>query len=482
MIGAPSAAEPLVTPSPTKSAERPIAAWEEVYNSGDPSDLRAFAEERFTEAALAELGGPSGLVKLWQLDRRRYGRVRYVLSEGAGGNEIHWFQTDPARVWLGVRFWHDASDPSKLTGFAVRRGSAPQIPPPPAPVADLGEHISDYLDALEAQDMFSGAVVVAKNSEILHAGGYGTARANEPANTPDTRFNIASLGKMFTAVAALQLVQQDRLALDDALSKHVPEYPAQIGNTVTVRDLLLHVSGIELDEIPEFNQRMLEVTSTEEILQAQLDFINQIEVPPPPRKFDYTNEGINLLGLIIERISGHEYCAYLDDQIFRVAGMTNSSCSADGAPVAKGYMYREEQPTAPRIANDVHLPPQAYPAGAHYSSAQDLYLFHRALVEGRLLNSDLVAAAMSAQIVEAEAPGILYAYGYGFEIQERGDLKMVGHSGGMEGVSARYEYFPMLDILVIALSNYDTSAVIFASHMRDLLSERAPSKSLGAPQ
>lgn len=457
--------------NPETSSEEPfIRSIVEAANAGDRTALREVFQAHMAPSAV-EGDRLAALVDARLFDVRRYGPMRYTSSVTDGGQEMHWLRADLTQTWLGMKVYEGDAG---YRGFAIRRGSAPVAVTTELP-SDLPATLAAYLHQLAATDRFSGSVLVADGGEVVFEDGYGRLTPSGPEITPDTPLNIASVGKMFTAVAVLQLVEQGEVSLDDSLGEWVPEFPGAIGEAVTVRDLLLHTSGIELDEIPAFNERMMRAENVSDILDAQVAFADSLLEPDGSYarggEFDYTNEGINLLGVLIERASGETYCTYLDQHVFEPASMENTHC-AFGNHVTVGYAYNSADPLGPRVTNEDDLGAFPWPAGMHLSSARDLYQFHRALMSGELLSGDLVREATQVQIVEGETSTVTYAYGYGFEVQDYLGLTSVGHSGGMEGVSARFSYYPDSDRLVVVLSNYDTAGVIVASYLRDLTAAR----------
>lgn len=454
----------------SEEEERFVRRLAEAASEGDREGLSEVLRTYMAPGAI-EGDQLDSFAEGWLFDVRRYGRLSYASSEMDGGELMHWLRADPSQAWLGIKVYDGEGG---YRGFAIRRGSAPAEPAAQVP-EDLSAHLANYMRRLADADMFSGSVLVADSDSIVLANGYGALYPGGPRITPDTPLNIASVGKMFTAVAVLQLVQNGQVALDDSLGKWVPEYPAAIGSAVTVRDLLLHTSGIELDEIPEFNARVLRAESITDLLEIQLAFagslLEQDGSYERSGEFDYTNEGINLLGVVIERASAVPYCRYLERHVFEPASMENTHCEF-GTHFILGYGYDPSDRLGPRIPNREDLGAIPWPAGMHLSSARDLYRFHRAFTGGVLLDDRLARDATTVQIVEAQTQTITYAYGYGFEIQNYLGLTSVGHAGGMEGVSARYAFYPEHDRLVVVLSNYDTAGVIVASYLRDLTAAR----------
>ena len=127
----------------------------------------------------------------------------------------------------------------------------------------------------------------------------------------------------------LQLEQQGRLSLDEPMSRFVPEYPAFIAEQVTIRHLLTHTSGIELDDDPEFNRLVAEARSLSEILAAHVERIEHLNEGRyadfrPLESHDYSNENYDLLGVIIERASGQPWQEYVHEHVLPPAGMTHT--------------------------------------------------------------------------------------------------------------------------------------------------------------
>jgi CubicO group peptidase (beta-lactamase class C family) len=286
----------------------------------------------------------------------------------------------------------------------------------------------------------SGAVLVAKNGRPILERAYGKARLRPAApNRVTTEFNLASLGKPFTAVAIAQLVQAGKLDFDDRVGQYVHELPASIGDTVTIAELLDHTSGLgDFFEHAGYLTLQPKLTS----LAAYLPLITDTAPAfTPGSRFLYSNSGYILLGLVVERVSGENYYDYLAQHVFGPAGMKHSGCFRKSAlPRAAAVGYTGGS------ANTSTLPPRGTSAGGCYSTAPDLLRFTQALLEHRLVNARLTAMLTSAKI---RAPG--GAYGYGFGIRDG----TIWHNGGSPGVGAEFDVNRRLGYTVVVLSNRD---------------------------
>ena len=249
----------------------------------------------------------------------------------------------------------------------------------PSSTAELAAIAERYATASD----FSGAVLVADGGRIVYRGAFGLAnREWSKANTAETRFRICSITKSFTAVLTLQLVQAGRLRLDQTLATLLPDYPAAIGQQITVHDLLVHRSGL--------------ATPPDSAYAATLsakEFVRHYAAGPltvaPGSTFNYNNADYILLGAIIEQITGRSFADNLQEKIFRPARLTATSLLTDEAVVpqlANGYPLDEKRPG--QLQRD---PPYSIAtfaaAGAMVSTLGDLYRYDQALHTDDLLDA-----------------------------------------------------------------------------------------------
>jgi D-alanyl-D-alanine carboxypeptidase len=319
--------------------------------------------------------------------------------------------------------------------------------------------LSARAEELAGTDEFSGAVLVARDGEVLFQDAWGLAdREAGTPNTPETRFRIGSMNKMFTAVATLQLVEAGKLALDDTVGKHLPDYPNEdVASKVTVRHLLTHTGGTGDIFGPEFERNRL-------MLREHSDYVNLYGSRglsyEPGTRYEYSNYGYVLLGALIEAVSGASYYDHVRDSVFDRAGMTSTDSLPESEDVpnrAVGYMGSGDA----WVPNTDTLPWRGTAAGGGYSTVGDLMRFAQALDSGTLISKATLAEATRQQQDE---------YGYGFTVGQE-PVPNYGHGGGAPGMNGDLRMFPKLGYVVVILSNLDPPA---ASSLADFFTRRMP--------
>jgi len=339
-----------------------------------------------------------------------------------------------------------------------------------APLDDsqIRKELASYLDNLAANDQFSGVVLVAKNGEPPFKKAHGVANKsrNEPNNT-ETKFNLGSLDKMFTAVAVAQLAREGKLQFSDTVGKHLPNYPNRdVSARVTIHQLLTHTSGMgDYLDSPRFGELRNTLTSVNAHLPL---FVNEPLSFEPGARFQYSNAGYVVLGAIIERASGKSYFDYVRENIFKPAGMMNTGAYELGQNIpnlAIGYAGSDNGGT--RKDNAPFLPAKGSPAGGGYSTVEDLLRFERALRGYKLLNEQYTSTLLSGKVVAPFGANIKYAYGFGDQLMN--NHRIVGHSGGHPGVSAMFQMYMGKGYTVIVLSNYDGAAQMVGRRLREMI-------------
>jgi D-alanyl-D-alanine carboxypeptidase len=344
--------------------------------------------------------------------------------------------------------------------------------PRPSGAVDLVLHRMTQTDAVAAlaahaaerarADEFAGAVLVARHGRVLLNDAWGRAdRKAGTANTPATRFRIGSMNKMFTAVATLQLVEAHKLALDDPIGKHLPDYPnKEVAAKVTVRHLLTHTGGTGDIFGPEFDQHRLGLREHRDYLKL---YGRRGLSQEPGSRFEYSNYGFVLLGALIERVTGGSYDDYVRDRVFRPAGMRSTGALPESVEVPhRAVGYLRTSPGGDWVPNTDTLPWRGTAAGGGYSTVGDLLRFAQALESGTLLSKATLAEATRAHQQQ---------YGYGFGMQGQGRLRSYGHGGGAPGMNGELRVFPELGYVVVGLSNLDPPA---ASELVEFFTLRMP--------
>ena len=300
--------------------------------------------------------------------------------------------------------------------------------------------LEKYMDAQNQVKGFTGAVLVMQHDKVLLRKAYGMAdREWNIPNTPDTRFEIGSLTKQFTAAAVLQLVEQGKLTLDDKLSKFYPGFFK--GDSVTIHMLLNHTSGIPAyTGLPEFD-KVAELSWSKDSMIAF--FNNKPYDFSPGSNFKYNNSGPFLLGCIIEKITGISYAEYLRKNILDKTGMTNTGLNNRDTILpmrARGYVMVNKNPeNAPFISLE-----WPFSSGALYSTIDDLYKWDRALKANSILSN------ATKQKMFTPGKG---NYGYGFYIDTFENHFRYWHTGSIPGFNSNLARFPDDDVFIIVLGN-----------------------------
>jgi CubicO group peptidase (beta-lactamase class C family) len=341
------------------------------------------------------------------------------------------------------------------------------------------EPLRQYIEELARQDQFSGAVLIAKRGEPepLLIQSYGLAsRAFQIPNRTDTKFNLGSMNKMFTAVAVAQLVERGRLAFNDPIAAHLPDYPREdIARKVTVHQLLTHTSGLGDYVNDRFWAARDHILAVKDYLAL---FTTDSLLFEPGESVRYSNAGYIVLGAIIERVSGQAYDGFVRDNIFAPLGMRDSDAyplDRDTPKMAMGYTHiSPDGETKPDEYwnNLLALPRRGGPAGGGYSTVEDLLRFARALLGHALLNPEMTAMILESKVDLATRA--YSQYGYGFGVERAGQSVIVGHTGGAPGVNGQLDMYPDTGYCAIVLANADPPAATqIASKTRELLAMSA---------
>lgn len=329
--------------------------------------------------------------------------------------------------------------------------------------AELAMEVERQVAAAAARDAFSGVVLIASSDSVLYRRAFGQAeKAFDVPNRPDTRFHLASLSKLFTVIAVLQLVEDGRLQLSDPIATLLPGYPnLETAQQITVAHLLTHSAGLgNLFERPSFDaQRDYERHA--DLLRT---FAHEELAFAPGAQSSYSNEGFIVLGAIVEQLSGLTFAEYVEQRVFEPAGMIATGFYALDEVVpnrAVGYRLRGDDPfgVAPRRAfwftgGGV----RGNAAGGAYATADDLLRFVRALRGGALLSEaslDLLAAPYEVGAVRR---------GLGIQLGDVDGMPIAGHGGGgpSSGVDAELRWTADGAYTVIVLANYEMVATPLA--------------------
>ena len=379
-----------------------------------------------------------------------------------------WAQGTVTKGWIRLRVALKEEPPHELDGIGIVTGYVPEeaLSPPTVRLTQsrLVEEASSYLDRLAAADYFSGTVIIARGGQPILARAFGQAsKRHRVPNQVDTKYNLGSISKVFTAVGVAQLVDQGRLRFTDTIAQHLPGLDSAIAGEATIHHLLTHTSGTGRGAFhaEAFTDRQRHSVS---------DLLAMTIAPPdfePGSDVHYSNEGFVILGAIIEKTSGSDYFTFIQRGIYDAIGMKDSGAfEADREipNVATGYTHWRWKGNrdfafeeGPRRNNDFMRALRGNPSCCTYSTAPDLLKFANAL-QNNFLSVGVTKALLGERVWLPGLPGTAgrEGYAYGFEVLEVDGVLRIGKSGSIDGVSARLDMYPSLGYTVIVLSNYDT--------------------------
>jgi CubicO group peptidase (beta-lactamase class C family) len=291
--------------------------------------------------------------------------------------------------------------------------------------ADKTKEIGNLTSTLHERGQFNGAILVAQQGKIIYRNAFGKANFQTGLDfTPDTPSDVGSVTKQFTAMAIMILAEGKKLSYDDPVSKYIPEFSRSVHlSQVTLRQVLNHTSGIRdygdlgIDDSGLDQQGLIAELLKREDLLAK-----------PGLKYRYSNPGYALLAIVVERASGKRFGDFLEREIFKPVGMSNTFVY-DGPEkkdkrTAVGYSQFGQ-------VDDVS--PTAIPGdGGIYSTVDDLFKWDQALYTDKLVSQSALAQAFAPGKVEEGTS----TYGFGWNIEEKDDSKYLWHTGNHAGFRA----------------------------------------------
>lgn len=358
-----------------------------------------------------------------------------------------------------------------LFGLLLLAGCA--TPPPVIPASGNYHGLQAYLDwyiprQLQKHDVPGLSIALVDGSRLVLAKGYGYADAERaiPADA-ETVYQVGSVSKILTAVAALGLVERGRIDLDKPITQYLPEFAIKsrwpAAQPITPRTLLTHHAGLPTFYLKGFFSRQPLSGMIQELRAEYLAY-------PPGTTFSYSNIGTDLTGLAIERVTGREFAAYMWEELFQPLAMTHSGFALDerlAAKLARGYI--NGRPVPPTPVRDV-------PAAGLYSNALDMSRFMRFVLTGAgpqspPLRPETLHAMYTPQYAEnplhfGQQIGLGWFLG-GLPIGGAG--KVAWHNGGTKAYQAQLVLLPENQMGVAVLANSDNAKALVYELTEEIL-------------
>lgn len=326
----------------------------------------------------------------------------------------------------------------------------------PASIADAQRPtraaLQRTVDSLVANALVEGpvagmSVAVVRSRDTLVMKGYGLADVeNDVAATAQSVYRIGSITKQFTAAAVMQLVEQNKVALDDSIGKYLPHLTAR-WRGATIRQLLNHTSGIPsyTSAGVRWRNRMRDDLAHDSLLAIiagdTLDFA-------AGSQWRYNNTGYYLLGMLIERVTGRSYAEDIRERFAEPLGLT-STLYCGLQPIIKRRAQGYQVGTDKKLVNaDLLSMHQPFSAGALCSTVGELVAWQRALAAGRV-----VKPASYTAMITAEGAAVARRYGFGLATDTLAGRTSVEHGGGINGFNSMLMYFPSDTLSIAVLGN-----------------------------
>jgi len=455
-----------VMPEGTKGKR--IQSIIDTVNSNDPERIRRFLEKECTEKFRKFAPIDRHIDVLLNISRQTgeisFHGIRTYVPERKGETVVI-LKDKNFDSWRAFVVKFDGSEKYLVNGLQFNTARTPSnVSESDISEAEFLQQTKELMERLSASNTFSGTLLIAKGKKILYTYVYGEAskRFHVPNNI-ETKFNLGSMNKMFTATSIAQLVEKGKLSFQDSIDKYVDEswLPKEFTSKITVHHLLTHSSGLG----SYFNQtywngsRMLyrNVNDFKPLLKDEkLTF-------DPGKRFRYSNTGMLILGVIIESVTGQSYFDYIRKNILEPAGMKNTDSYEMDYPVENlAIGYSPDRKSSYGWQNNIfkHVI-KGGPAGGGFSTVGDLHRFAIALKEGKLVSKE------SLEKLWTDYMGA--NYGYGYSVVQGSSGKAVGHGGGFSGINGNLSIYLDKGYIVAVLSNYDSGASPVAGKIEKFL-------------
>jgi len=328
---------------------------------------------------------------------------------------------------------------------------------------DLENSINQLFESYAYYNRFVGSVLISNDDNIIYKKSFGYSDIdNHKKNTENSIFSIASATKPLTAVGVMKLIDDGKLTLETTLNTFFPDFIPEYSKKITVRHLLNHSSGMQVNIgridnagnglMPDENE-----ISLDELLEKFKDSKLNFE---SGKGYEYNNFGYSLLAYIIESVSKKTYADYMEEAVFKPANMKNTAVGSYISINKRAFPHIGlGLNTLKKLHNPIHSS-WIIGAGNINSTTNDLYNFLRALENGNLLNpssaNKLYNCTQSRGVEDSK-------YGFGWVIENKAEEKWIYHTGLLPGNTSIIGLLPEKNIKIIILSNATSTDLITES-------------------
>jgi CubicO group peptidase (beta-lactamase class C family) len=441
---------------PNKPVAKHVLPIIHALNSRDVTTIKQYLHQHFSEDWTSQINQS---VEYFLILANSYGKLKYhsyrEYKAPLASNEIVIIlYSELTESWLAATLIGDADTVSLFDLSPAKRPSnVAQLAS--QPLSSAVDNIAKYTNRVAQRDMFSGAILLAKKDKVLWQDAFGQASKRfDVANTLDTRFELASVSKLFTGVAITMLVAQDKIKFQDRIGQYLGSdwISPENASKITIEQLLAHTSGLgnSVFNHPDLSKKTRKTLN--QLSDYQYLVRREAIVFEPGSEQRYSNTGTFLAGVIVEKVSGMDYFSFIQQNIFKPAGMTKTGYFDLTQPykqVATGYERVQYLETGWRNNFlEGHL--KGSPASGAISTVGDMHKFGLALLSHQLLNKKLTKKFYSLY----QYPGMPY----------------MNHAGLHFGMGTNFDLYPELGFISVTLSNYTQGASHVAARINAELS------------
>ena len=459
------------TQAPDSELNSLVTPLLQTLNSGDPSAMLRFASENFSSAFMPQ-GSEQEVVSYLMSLHHGYGHLRFHSFrhyQPAYPDELLIVAySELTESWQMIGLNNDSERRNKIGNFMFAPARWPSNVPKPKPLSEsqATSKLNEFTRRLAKKGVFSGTLLLAKGNKVLSQQAFGQAnKAFDIDNNIQTRFDLASVTKMFTGVAIAKLIQADKLNATDTIDRYLDSkwLATSLGQKIQIQHLLTHTSGLG-----GYDRELREADKSTLMHLGDYQPYFNIETLAfePGTQQMYSNAGMFLLGLIIEKVTGQTYHDYIQEHIFKAANMGDSGFLERNQPhknVATGYERADDRQTG-WFDNSGIFGVRGTPDGGAFATVSDMHKFAIALSNNTLLDTKHTKLALSPK-AELNAP----TYGFGVNVVGKDKAHRVAHEGGHYGISTAFNWYPNTGYTLVVLSNHTEGAVGLENKARELI-------------